>query len=109
SIQFLDKLPLTYKGKKGFIYFFKYKQRKDDNNWKLATSGLMPVNLATDKTPDNSSREENFTQFSVTKINNEEPLQQQLEKALKQLVYAKRLSAKQFYTRREAPEVDFRF
>ncbi|HVE61610.1 MAG TPA: hypothetical protein VNA26_07320, partial [Chitinophagaceae bacterium] len=76
SIQFLDKLPVTYKGKKGFIYFFKYKQRRDDNNWKLASSGLMPINLATDKTPDNNSREENFTQVSATKLNNDEPLKQ---------------------------------
>jgi len=109
SIQFLDKLPMTYKGKKGYVYFFKYKQRKDDNNWKLASSGLMPLNLETGATAiDNNIREENFTQFSATKLNSEEPVKQQLEKALKQLLYAKRQSAKQFYTKRDVPEIDFR-
>jgi len=109
SIQFIDKLPVIYKGKKGYVYFFKYKQRKDDNNWKLASSGLMPLSLDTSATALDNSREENFTQFSATKLNNEEPVKQQLEKALKQLLYAKRQSAKQFYSRRDAPEVDFRF
>ena len=35
---------LTYKGKKGYIYFFNYKMKKDDLNWKLAVVGLVPEN-----------------------------------------------------------------
>ncbi len=97
SLQLLDKLPLTYKGKKGFVYFFKYKQRKDDNNWKIASSGLMPVSLGLDDTVNNSSWEQNFTQFSQTKLTNDELLKQQLDKVLKQLLYAKRLSANQSF------------
>jgi hypothetical protein len=42
SVVYLDRLHAEFKGKKGFIYFFKYKTKKDDLSWKLATVGLTP-------------------------------------------------------------------
>jgi hypothetical protein len=40
TLSFIDKLPVTYKNKKGFIYFFKYKKMKDDAGWELGSVGI---------------------------------------------------------------------
>jgi len=34
SLVYLDSLGASFKGKKGFIYFYKYKTKKDDLYWK---------------------------------------------------------------------------
>jgi hypothetical protein len=39
SVLYLDRLPVEYKGKKGFVYFLKVKPKKDDGFWKIATVG----------------------------------------------------------------------
>ena len=42
SVVYLDRLHTQAKNKKGFIYFFKYKNKKDDASWKIASVGLVP-------------------------------------------------------------------
>jgi hypothetical protein len=114
SVIYLDRLPATYKGKKGFIYFYKYKTKKDDLSWKLATVGLIPEdpNLFEFK-DDNQGVKRNlyvsslygstdynrydFTDFTGTKIEEDEPLVKQLNKTLKKILYSRRKSAKNFY------------
>jgi len=39
-----------------------------------------------------------FTSFSDTKLKEEEPLMDQLNKALKRMLYSRRKSAKEFYS-----------
>ena len=39
----------------------------------------------------------NFTEFSDEKLADDEPLEPQLQKRIKKMVYAKRESAKEFY------------
>ena len=115
SVLYLDRLPVEYKGKKGFVYFFKVKPKKDDGFWKIATVGLVPEDpqkfeFETDKlewpyfpTISNiysrlpSYNSYNFTRITDTKIKEDEPLQGQLSKILKKLLYSKRKSAKKFY------------
>ena len=46
TIAYIDRLPAEVKGKKGFVYFYKYKSKKDDITWKLATVGLVPEDPA---------------------------------------------------------------
>jgi len=36
---YLARLKAEYKNKKGFVYFYKYKTKKDDMAWKLASVG----------------------------------------------------------------------
>ena len=103
TVVYIDKLPLTYKEKKGFVYFFKYKSKKEDNSWKIATVGLVP---ADGKSFQFESKEDDdvnydFTTLTNTKIDNTKPLKQQLEKELKKQLYSKRESAAQFYTDKE--------
>ena len=133
SMVFIDSLPASLKDRKGFVFFYKYKTKKDDLFWKLATAGLMsqdnkPFNYddGEDEEDDdddtgytsimsgwNFSRDENkivFTEFTDEKIKEEVPLKEQMEKQLKKILYSKRKSAKMFYN--EGPdysEMPFRY
>jgi len=121
SVVFLDSLPADYQGKTGWVYFFRYKQKKDDNYWKLASVGLIP------KDPDQfifddeyeaddaysvlpgwhvsyTTRTGGFTEFTDLKIKEDEPLADQLNRQLKKLLYSKRKSAKMFYADRPDAE-----
>jgi hypothetical protein len=115
SFVFVDKLPLQQKDRNGYVYFFKYKEKKDDQTWKLATVGLLPTDpkkyefetKEKNKTTKSTSHDENwpgreykeydFTEITDTKINNEDPLKDQLNKALKRMKNAKHKSAEKFY------------
>jgi uncharacterized protein YbaP (TraB family) len=122
SLVYLDRLAAEVKERKGFIYFFKYKIRKDDANWKLATAGLVPDNPAKfefDKEPrktrDHSSlynnlsmsSQDDFGGFSDTKLKEDEPIANQLGTELKRMLYSRRKSAKEFYDKNSA-EYDYR-
>ncbi len=117
SILYLEKLPVDYKGKKGFIYFFKVKPKKDDGFWKIATVGLVPENAnefeievgneskaysisppLSDPGDYTANAEFDFTRITETKINDDESLTEQLNKILKKLLYSKRKSAVEFYS-----------
>ncbi|MGZ8558353.1 MAG: TraB/GumN family protein [Chitinophagaceae bacterium] len=112
SLIYVDRLPAELKDKKGFIYFYKYKTKKDDAGWKIAAVGLVPENpaqfefnmeekkaagysLLYNKYP--KSFNYNFTGFNDTKIKDEEPVIDQLKKELKRMIYSRRKSAKEFY------------
>jgi hypothetical protein len=114
SIIYADRLRTEYKGKKGFIYFFKYKEKKDDLNWKLATVGLVPENPKEFEFDDSASvkfaginssllesfpeyKNYDFTGFADTKIKETDSLPELLKKELKKMLYSRRKSAKQFY------------
>lgn len=109
SVLYVDRLTAEYKGKKGFIYFYKYKAKKDDLNWKIATVGLVPED------PKQFFYEESsrpgtagfvsiysydqyyFTGFSDTKLNEDELPADQFRKLLKKMLYSRRKSARNFY------------
>jgi uncharacterized protein YbaP (TraB family) len=112
SLVFIDRLPAEFKGKKGFIYFYKYKTKKDDLEWKLATVGLVPPDPASFEfeNPDKPAISEfyppfrlgnlykyDFTDFTDTKIKEDESIPDQLNKELKKILYSRRKSAKEFY------------
>ena len=110
TIAYIDRLATTFKGKKGFVYFFKYKNKKEDVSWKLATVGLVPTDprlfefeeknnlVAADDDEDRSDYESlDFTNLTDTRINPDEPLNAQLQKTLKKLLYSRRKSAREFY------------
>jgi uncharacterized protein YbaP (TraB family) len=113
TIAYVDKLPAEIKGKKGLVYFFKYKAKKEDVNWKLAVVGLLP-----EDEKEYTIKEENaafdfaeavvpgwntsFSSYSLTgfleeKIKEDEPLKEQLQKELKKKLYSRRSSARNFY------------
>lgn len=113
TLVYIDRLHAEYAGKKGFIYFYKYKLKKDDLIWKLAVVGLTPEDPKQFEYKDTvnakfkdidfslfSFGEYNrydFTGFRDTKIEMDEPVEKQLNRELKKLLYSRRKSAKQFY------------
>ncbi len=120
SLVFIDSLPAVVKNKKGFVFFYKYKTKKDDASWKLATVGLLSQDknqFSYDDEEDGgnqlrstsvvprwnfSSNKERivFTEFTSEKIKEDVPLKEQLEKQLKKIVYSRRKSARMFYNER---------
>jgi hypothetical protein len=125
SLVLIDSLPASLKDKKGFVFFYKYKTKKDDLTWKLATAGLLspdnnPFNYDDDEDFEddeddigytsirsgwNFSRDENkivFTGFTDEKIKEDVSLREQMEKQLKKILYSKRKSARMFYN--EGPD-----
>jgi uncharacterized protein YbaP (TraB family) len=118
SIAYLERLPAEIKGKKGFIYFFKYRTKKDDLTWKLAYVGLVPgtgdafefgkalrgrPSEYPDYEPVRSQPSYTFATLSETRLKEEEPVVSQLEQELKRILYARRKSAKEFFDRRSQP------
>jgi hypothetical protein len=105
TVVFMDKLPLSYKGREGFVYVYKFKESKEDNSWKLATVGLLPKDPSlyefnekgTDKLARLDKHTYDFTKLTQTKLTDETPEAEQLQKLLKKLLYSKRKSAAQFY------------
>jgi uncharacterized protein YbaP (TraB family) len=115
TLVFMEKMSATYKNKKGYFYFYKYKNKKDDVNWKLAVAGLLPEDIKqysfenTDVNPLKINRnfssgynvgeygDYHFTDFMDVKIKDDEPVSEQLKKQVKKLLYGKRKSAKKFY------------
>jgi hypothetical protein len=111
SLVYIDRVRTEYDGQKGFIYFYKYKTRKDDLAWKLAAAGLMPEDPKKFEFEDSvfklhvpgmsvftSGYEPySFTGFSDTKLDENEPVQAQLQKILRKMLYSRRKSAKSFY------------
>lgn len=113
TIVFLQRLPASQKGKKGYVYFFKYKTKKDDLTWKIASAGLTPENPDKYEFDDSTGAAKSlfglydneygetdpldFTGFTETRLKDDEPLEKQLTKVLKRLLYSRRNSAMEFY------------
>jgi len=119
TLVYVDKLPAAIKGKNGLVYFYKYKTKKDDASWKLATVGLVPedpkqfefekedkkeTGSFDDYTNYSSVSRYDFTSFTNTKIKADEPLLTQLNKELKKMLYSRRKSAKEFYAKADDDE-----
>lgn len=114
SLVYADRISATYKGKKGYMYFFNYKTKKDDLNWKLAVVGLVPENPrefeftdSVQRLPDSFYWDDDdrsyrygtydFTRFTDEKATTGEAMKTQMRKELKKMLYEKRKSAQQFY------------
>jgi hypothetical protein len=125
SLVFIDSLPASLKNRKGFVFFYKYKAKKDDLSWKLATAGLMSqdnnlFNYDDDEDDEddeddtdyttgmpgfNLSRDNNkivFTEFTDEKIKEDVSVKEQMERQLRRILNSKRKSAKMFY--KEGPD-----
>ena len=119
SVIFLERLPAEYKGKKGFIYFYKVKSKKDDLTWKIAMVGLVPEDPAKFEFPAETRNSPvvpnylfpgynvnpySFTTFTDTRLREDEELMPQLRKQLKKALYSRRKSAQQFYEDEDTSE-----
>ncbi len=100
TLVFLDKLPATYKDKKGVVYFYKYKSKKTDKKWKVVSFGLQPENAKEfddDNDAFNSSAGYSYDRDEDNKLDEEKPVKEQLLKKLKIMQYKMHSSAARFY------------
>lgn len=96
TLIYLDKLPVAYEHKKGYVYFFKYKRMRDDITWQVATAGMQP-----EKAEEIEMKNDDFTTAEEDrKLENDKPVKEQLQKMLKEMLYARRSSASVFYDAR---------
>jgi hypothetical protein len=96
TLIFLDKLPVTYEQKKGYVYFFKYKRMRDDITWQVASAGMQP-----EKADEIEVKQNDFTSGEEDrKLENDKPVKEQLQKIMKEMLYARRSSASVFYDAR---------
>ena len=92
SIEYLDKyLPAIHKGKKGNIYFFKYKSNEKDADWKLAVVGIQPENLQ------DINADETIVEFTSKILKTNQSLDTQLRKLLKEQLYSLRKSSSRYF------------
>lgn len=110
TLQYLDRLPADEPGRRGWVYFFRYKRKKDDYDAKLAVVGIVPADTLRffydAEMPLLRSGEEgvdllpaSLTGFRDVRIAEEEPLRPQLERMLKKILLARRKSGARFYIR----------
>ncbi|HEX2534303.1 MAG TPA: hypothetical protein VHK69_11230, partial [Chitinophagaceae bacterium] len=104
SIVLIKSQPYSYKGKNTTLYFFKYKEKKADNSWKIALADAEPLSeTVMDYLRSNaryfvvSQLEQDFTTMTDTRIDEDQPLDEQLQKVLKRQVYSQHRSAARFY------------
>ncbi len=91
SIAFIKKQLVTVKDKRGYVYFFKYRLKKD-NDWKIALSGLQP------DTPSLVNADQSLMRITDKKLKTDEPLDDQLNTQLKRALFSMRKSSRNFYT-----------
>ena len=90
SIIFLKKLQTGSEGKRGWVYFFKYRVKKTDD-WKIGLSGLQPLDLTA------VSSDNKLALLTDKKLKNDRSQDEQLQEQLTRLLYTFRKSAKNFY------------
>ena len=90
SIIFLKKMQTGCEGKRGWVYFFKYRVKKTDD-WKIGLSGLQPLDLTA------VSSDNKLALLTDKKLKNDRSQDEQLQEQLTRLLYTFRKSAKNFY------------
>ena len=90
SIVYLSNKPISFRNKKGYVHFFKYRLKKEDG-WKIGMSGLQPANRA------EVSSNNQLVRLTDKKLRDDEPLNDQLDLQLKKVLFSLSKSGKNFY------------
>lgn len=90
SVILVGKQPASYDNKKGNVYFFKYRVKKDDD-WKMGISGLQPEN------ENEVSSDNKLCSMTDKKLKEDKPAEEQFREQLKKLLYSFHPSARNYY------------
>lgn len=91
SIVFIKKIETIANNEKGMVYFFKYRIKKEDE-WKIGMSGLQPLDSNETSVNDDLTFATNKTLIEY------EPLDEQLNKQLKRILFSLHKSARYFFS-----------
>lgn len=106
SVVYLDKLPVKLGATTGYVYFFKYREQKNNSQWKIGSVGLVPEQgIEFEKTYQSRYRtvkerllySSGWDELSDERFRDDEPVKEQLQKRLRQLEVGLRRSGRQFY------------
>lgn len=114
TLVLLEKTPIVYNAKKGMVYFFKYKNRKEDKKWTIRSFGIQPEN-PNEYDDDNEEFTESGSNYSYGynaedgdwKLDESKPVKEQLQKLIKKMLFKKHPSAAQFYKSRYEGSYDY--
>jgi hypothetical protein len=95
DIEMVGKEFITLKEKSGWVYFFKYK-RKDDEDWQMGISGIQPENLK------KLSSDDSFVSNTDKKLTEDKPALLQFQKELRKLIISARNSGILFFQETES-------
>lgn len=90
SIALMGKQAAGYYAKKGTVYFFKYRVKKDDD-WKIGISGLQPENES------EVSSNDKLSTMTEKKLKEDKPADEQFREQLKKLLFNFHPSGRNFY------------
>ncbi|MEO8772382.1 MAG: TraB/GumN family protein [Ferruginibacter sp.] len=90
SMVFLLKQSCSIKGDSGFVYFYKYRIKKD-NQWKIGIVGLQPFNER------EVNSESEMASMTNVRLKENESIDDQLNEQLKKALFGFHKSAKNFY------------
>ena len=90
SVVFISKQIAAYSEKRGTVYFFKYRIKKEDD-WKMGISGLQPENMKEVNSNDK------LCFMTDKKIKTDKPLDEQFQEQLKRVLFSFHKSAKIFF------------
>lgn len=90
AIELVGKQHIDFKGTKGWVYFFRYKM-KDDEDWQMGISGIQPDNLKSIGSNDD------FIANTDKKLSEDKPVLEQFEKELHKMIIMKHNSGTNFF------------
>ena len=90
SIVLVSKQAAAYEHKKGTVYFFKYRVKKEDG-WKIGISGLQPENEK------EVSSDNKLSSMTDKKLKADKDEQEQFQEQLKKILFSFHPSAKNFF------------
>ncbi len=91
NIELVARKYVEHKAEKGYVYFFKYKM-KSDEDWLIGIGGLQPNQVK------NISSKDILVKMTGKKLRTNEPIIFQFETQLKRLIFETHKSSRQFYT-----------
>lgn len=107
TLSLIEKIPVTYNSKKGVVYFFKYKSRREDKKWTIKSFGMQPVdpNEYDDEDEEFTESGSNYNygynaDETERKLDESRPVKEQLQQLLKKMLFKKHRSGAQFYSSR---------
>jgi hypothetical protein len=90
SIALVGKQPAGYNGKRGVVYYFKYRVKKEDD-WKIGLSGLQPEDIH------EISSDDKLAVMTDKKLNINKPENEQFNEQLKRLLFNFHKSSQYFF------------
>ncbi len=90
SISLVGKETVTANGKKGIVYFFKYRVKPEDD-WKIGISGMQPENIH------EVSSDDSLASRTGKKLNMQEDEMAQFREQLKRILFDLHPAAKKFF------------